>query len=173
MDKTKGTSTRGKRVPRNVIEFGHLLRQLREYYGLSQHELARRSGVPHHTIHRLEAGQIPKPGFDDIARLARYLNLDLNMMGILLGLWEPEEPNRHTDPELQRQLAALRDLAQQLSPEEQHQLVLQLRPLVTYWSREGEQRELPEWLLKRLSRPRQPQEEPHPSNEVEGEGRLG
>lgn len=141
---------RGKRTRPEVAEFGTILRQLREHYGLSQHELARRSGVPHHTIHRLESGQIPKPGFDDIAKLARFFNIDLESMGVLLGLWEPDEGSRARDPELRRHLESLNEIARRISEEDQHILAIQLRPLVTYWS--GQKSDLPEWLLQKLAR---------------------
>lgn len=140
---------RGKRVPPELVEFGKVLRQLREHYGLSQHELARRSGVPYHTIHRLEAGQIPKPAFDDLARLARFFGIDLVAMGVLLGLWEPEEVPAGLDPELHQHLEQLRNLARKLSPEDQHTLAIQLRPIVSYWS--PEKSALPDWFLELIS----------------------
>ncbi len=140
---------RGKRVPPEVAEFGKVLRQLREHYGLSQHELARRSGVPYHTIHRLEAGQIPKPSFDDLARIAKFFGIDLEAMGVLLGLWGPEEIPAALDPELHQYLEQLRRVASRLSPEEQHTLAIQLRPLVSYWS--PEKTALPDWLLELIA----------------------
>ena len=146
---TKAKELRGKRVPPEIAEFGKILRQLREHYGLSQHELARRSRVPYHTIHRLEAGQIPKPSFDDLARIAKFFGIDLEAMGILLGLWGPEEIPAALDPELHQYLEQLRRVASRLSPEEQHTLAIQLRPLVSYWS--PEKTALPDWLLELIA----------------------
>ena len=51
------------------------LRKLRESKGLSQRELAKRSGVPSATINRLERGN-DRPSFKDAKKLADALALD-------------------------------------------------------------------------------------------------
>ena len=51
------------------------LKELRESKGLSQRELARRSGVPVATINRLEQGN-DRPSFKDAKKLADALALD-------------------------------------------------------------------------------------------------
>lgn len=152
----KGMSeTRGQHTPENLVVFGQLLRRLREYYSLSQHELSRLSGVPLHTIHRLEQGQIAKPFMEDIAKLAKFFGLDLNTIGVLMGLWDPDHLDEEIDPELSRLLMLLRQITRELTPEDQRRLALQLQPLVTYWEvRRGEtkvKRELPPWVLQMVT----------------------
>lgn len=64
--------------------FGALLRELRERCGLSQAELARRAGVNHTTISRLERGQ-RHPSRLMVLRLARALATDESMTARLLA----------------------------------------------------------------------------------------
>lgn len=146
------SETRGQHTPENLVVFGQLLRRLREYYNLSQNELSRLSGVPLHTINRLEQGLIAKPFMEDIVKLAKFFGVDLNTIGVLMGLWEPECLDEGLDPELARLLSLLRQTARELAPEDQRRLALQLQPLVTYWEvKRGEAkvtRELPPWVLQ-------------------------
>ena len=55
------------------------LKELRESKGLSQRELARRSGVPTATINRLEQGN-DRPSFKDAKKLADALALDIPVL---------------------------------------------------------------------------------------------
>src|SRR5215472_6060796 len=55
--------------------FGELLRRLRIGAGLSQEELARRSGLAERTIARLEQGRSQRPHPESARRLARALEL--------------------------------------------------------------------------------------------------
>ncbi|HXS62582.1 MAG TPA: tetratricopeptide repeat protein [Streptosporangiaceae bacterium] len=56
-------------------QFGELLRKLRIGAGLSQEELARRSGLAERTIARLERGRSQRPHPESARRLARALEL--------------------------------------------------------------------------------------------------
>lgn len=143
------------RASDKMKEFGLLLQRLREYYKLSQYELSHRSGVPIHTINRLEKGQIPKPGIDDLAKLAKFFNLDLNAMGVLLGVWE--EPHEHAiaSERLRRSLEELSSLSRELSPPDQEQLSVHLDPILYYWTarvRGQGTAPLPPWLIETLQK---------------------
>jgi len=64
---------------------GERLRTEREKQGLSIRELARRSGVRHATIVRLEAGGSDNITTDTLLRLCRTLRVSTDY---LLGMWE-------------------------------------------------------------------------------------
>jgi ribosome-binding protein aMBF1 (putative translation factor) len=49
--------------------FGAHLRDIREGKGLSQRELASRSGLSHTAVSRIESGDRPHPGFETIAKI--------------------------------------------------------------------------------------------------------
>ena len=56
-----------------TVRLADALRELREELGISQSELARRSGVPQSTISRIESGDF-SPGADTLLGLAKGLN---------------------------------------------------------------------------------------------------
>lgn len=56
------------------------LRQLREANGLSQAELARRSGVPQSTISRLEAGEVGTVNLAHLEKLADALGVNASAL---------------------------------------------------------------------------------------------
>lgn len=148
---TSTTTRRGTRSTEHVRRFGELLRELREHYNLSMNELARQTGIPLHTIYRLEQGQIPKPALEDLAKLAKFFNIDLNLMGVLLGVWDLPSRKTTLTNELSRSFQFLESAAEKLTEEEQHEMTIQLRPLVQYWTRQSEQKPgLPDWLVSRL-----------------------
>ncbi|MCC6629683.1 MAG: helix-turn-helix domain-containing protein [Chloroflexi bacterium] len=94
------------------------LRDLREFHRLSALELSRLTGVQHHTLLRLEKAEIPKPGIDDLAALARFYGLDLNHVGALAGVWVAEDDNGLSLP-LREAIVEARQAATPLSPLEQ------------------------------------------------------
>ncbi len=57
------------------LPFGDQLRELRETQGLTQEELAERSGVSKETISLIERGQVRRPHADTVARLADALGI--------------------------------------------------------------------------------------------------
>lgn len=57
------------------LRFGDQLRQLREGGGLTQEELAERSGVSKETISLIERGQVRRPRKDTVTRLADALGI--------------------------------------------------------------------------------------------------
>jgi transcriptional regulator with XRE-family HTH domain len=52
------------------------LRMARQGRGLTQEQLADRSGLPQTTISDIERGAIKKPSWDAVARIARALNYE-------------------------------------------------------------------------------------------------
>lgn len=56
---------------------GQLLKRAREAKGLSQQEVARRSGLAMSTVRNLERGNTPNPGFFTLLACSRALGLEL------------------------------------------------------------------------------------------------
>lgn len=54
-----------------------LVRQVRESLGISQQELARRSGVLQQTISKIEKGETVNPGVETLNTLARAMGCEL------------------------------------------------------------------------------------------------
>jgi transcriptional regulator with XRE-family HTH domain len=73
-------------------QFAQTLRTLREGSGLSQADLAALTGVPEHTIYRLEHCGIKKPTLFEVVRLGAYFGLTPEDIAALFGAWELQEP---------------------------------------------------------------------------------
>lgn len=59
-----------------MATIGDKIKAFRGYYGYSQPEFARMTGISQKTIHNCEAGKfIPKP--ETIAKIEKYFNVDL------------------------------------------------------------------------------------------------
>ena len=84
------------------MTIGERLKSLRELKGLSQNELARRAGINRPTISELESGRQQDVTVETARRLARALEVSLNM---LVG--EDEEETQAAD----EALVGARDLA--------------------------------------------------------------
>lgn len=69
------------------VDFGIRLKQIREYNGLSQRELAKRAGVPHSSISMIEQGQ-NSPSVNSLAKIlggipmsiAHFFSCDLSLL---------------------------------------------------------------------------------------------
>src|SRR5687768_4846527 len=77
--------------------FGALLRRLRSAAGLSQEELAERSGVSRNGISDLERGLSQAPRFETVRLLADGLGIDQDERSALIaaarpGLWQNTSP---------------------------------------------------------------------------------
>jgi transcriptional regulator with XRE-family HTH domain len=59
---------------------GEAIRRARSRQGLSQQELAARSGVAYATVRKIERGETANPGFFTVADIARALGLRLDVM---------------------------------------------------------------------------------------------
>jgi transcriptional regulator with XRE-family HTH domain len=59
---------------------GEAVRRARSRQGLSQQELAARSGVAYATVRKIERGETANPGFFTVADIARALGLKLDVM---------------------------------------------------------------------------------------------
>jgi len=73
-----------------MVAFGELLRQLREQAGLSQRGLAQAAGWNPAVVNRLEHGERPPSGPDQVLVLAGALRLDQRQRDALLvsaGFW--------------------------------------------------------------------------------------
>ena len=73
------------------MTIGERLKRLREIKGLSQNELAKRSGVHRPTISELEAGRQQDVTVETARRLARAL-------GVSLGLLAGKEDDSEVEP---------------------------------------------------------------------------
>jgi transcriptional regulator with XRE-family HTH domain len=58
------------------VSFAQRLRELREAAGLSQYELARRSGVSKQALSKLEKGE-RQPSWETVRKLARALDVSV------------------------------------------------------------------------------------------------
>lgn len=90
------------RTVRFIGHFGDRLRLARQRKGLSQRELARRSGVGHDTVSRLEKAPKPEGSIDHLLRLQGAL--DLCSIEQLLGGFEVF-PSQQLALELNEELA--------------------------------------------------------------------
>jgi transcriptional regulator with XRE-family HTH domain len=70
------------------------IRELREQAGISQRELARRSGVHYMSIYQWEAGK-HRPRFDQMRAVARALGVSMDDIDLV----EVSENERHDAPE--------------------------------------------------------------------------
>lgn len=68
-----------------VPEFGEALRDLRRAVGMSQRELARRTGLDFSYISKLENGRMPPPAGDTVVSLATALDLPPEELLALTG----------------------------------------------------------------------------------------
>jgi transcriptional regulator with XRE-family HTH domain len=59
---------------------GEAIRRARSRHGLSQQELANRSGVAYATIRKIERGETANAGFFTVAEIARVLDLNLSAL---------------------------------------------------------------------------------------------
>jgi transcriptional regulator with XRE-family HTH domain len=59
---------------------GEAIRRARERKGLSQQELANRSGVAYATVRKIELGETANAGFFTVAAIARSLGLNLTTL---------------------------------------------------------------------------------------------
>jgi tetratricopeptide (TPR) repeat protein len=66
-------------------EFGTRLRELRKQVGLSQRELADKTGVHFSYLSKIESGVMPPPSTQVILRLAEVLNADKDELMLLAG----------------------------------------------------------------------------------------
>jgi transcriptional regulator with XRE-family HTH domain len=73
-----------KVVQRNGLEFGNLLKGLREKRGVSQSKLAERAEFDHSYVSRLESGA-RMPTRDAVERLAEALNLEQTQLDAMLA----------------------------------------------------------------------------------------
>lgn len=84
-----------------MSEIGNRLRTLREQAGLTQYELASRSGILPATISRIESGITPDPRQDTMRKLAKALGVSV---GVLIG---SDSVDEEINAERQRILAIL------------------------------------------------------------------
>ena len=70
------------------MQLGEKIRQRRVQLGLSQHELAQRTGIPQSRISELESGTRSQMSLKNLRNMARALQISADD---LLGTWEDEE----------------------------------------------------------------------------------
>ncbi|HEX3778335.1 MAG TPA: helix-turn-helix transcriptional regulator [Pseudonocardiaceae bacterium] len=73
------------------VSLGTFLREARETAGLSKLQVEAMSGVGRMTIQRLESNYYSEPSPDDLARLARALELNDTDLFLLAGLPVPQQ----------------------------------------------------------------------------------
>jgi transcriptional regulator with XRE-family HTH domain len=73
------------------VSLGTFLREARETAGLSKLQVEAMSGVGRMTIQRLESDYYSEPSPDDLARLARALELNDTDLFLLAGLPVPQQ----------------------------------------------------------------------------------
>lgn len=88
---------------RTVLQFksvtlGERIAAKRKTLGWSQNELARRAGVNHPTLFKIESGQRSNPSIGTIVKIARALGTTAEL---LVGA-EPAEPRRRTKADAER-----------------------------------------------------------------------
>lgn len=66
-------------------ELGQTIAQRRQERGLSQYELAERTGIHRSLIGRIESGEIRRPDPAKLARLAAALDLSTELLHVLAG----------------------------------------------------------------------------------------
>lgn len=128
MAKVTTETQRGRRADPNLAAFGALLRDLRERLGISQRELGRKVGLPHHFINRLESGLLPQLDLRDAVKLANFLGVSLETIAALTGA--DIAPSQEVG-ELSRQLATIE---RRLDAEQRRRLAVHLEPIFAYWS---------------------------------------
>jgi transcriptional regulator with XRE-family HTH domain len=74
-----------------AVSLGTFLREARETAGLSKLQVEAMSGVGRMTIQRLESDYYSEPSPDDLARLARALELNDTDLFLLAGLPVPKQ----------------------------------------------------------------------------------
>lgn len=62
-----------------IQELGALVRSRRTATGLTQAELARRSGLSRNTLNRLESGLFPDLGLKKVAAILEHLNMEIDI----------------------------------------------------------------------------------------------
>lgn len=77
---------------------GRAIRRHRDAAGLTQQELAARSGISDKKISRMEAGFMQDPGFGDVIPVAAALGLSPNAIAEVSGLWAPALRASMQDP---------------------------------------------------------------------------
>jgi transcriptional regulator with XRE-family HTH domain len=117
---------RGARADPRIRDLGHVIREIREKLGLSQRQMAERTGLALHTIYRMENGQMEHLDIRDAYRLARFLGVDLEAILLLLGEEIPEG-----DAKIAARLARIE---RKLDSEQREKLRIQLEPILAYWS---------------------------------------
>lgn len=106
----------------DAVQFGKMLRSLRLQRRINISDAARTSGVPDHTINRLEKGEIEKPSFEDVVSLGfRVYGLSPDHMAALAGLYPAPEADDETFP--QRVVNALQHLRIYLSEQDRAEQV--------------------------------------------------
>ena len=154
----------------NLEEFGSQFRTLRESFGVSMKQLVRDTGVPFHTIKRLERGEIPNPGMRDLVALGQYFGLSPNDIARWMGLIpqsevDDEETETGLGPEATSTLETVRNYLMQLDEERQARVATMIAALIYADQRVesiGVEREdameempnLPEWLIKKTRKRR-------------------
>lgn len=63
--------------PESYVPIGRVLKQIRQTRGLTQVELARRTGIDHRTITAIETGRILNPSLFNLKRLTQSLGITL------------------------------------------------------------------------------------------------
>lgn len=81
-----------------IVTLGERIAARRKAMGWSQNELARRAGVNHPTLFKIESGQRTNPSIGTIVKIARALNTTAET---LVGA-EPAETRRRTKGEAER-----------------------------------------------------------------------
>lgn len=92
--------------------FGERLRAARDFRGMSQGELAQKTGLPPSSIAHFEAGG-RKPSFDNLRRLATHLNVTTDY---LLGRVAEPEQAAAADP-LYRHVSQISDADRDIAEE--------------------------------------------------------
>lgn len=80
------------------MTLGERIAARRKTLGWSQNELARRAGVNHPTLFKIESGQRVNPSIGTIVKIARALGMTAES---LVGA-EPAEPRRRTKADAER-----------------------------------------------------------------------
>ena len=108
--------------------FGASLRNLRRAAGLTQRELAKRSGLDFSYISKIENGRLPPPAADTIMVLCRVLNVQPEELLALTGKIPSDvQANVSTSPSAQRFLREAQ--AMKLTEDEWSHLARSLRRL--------------------------------------------
>jgi transcriptional regulator with XRE-family HTH domain len=58
-----------------MATIGENLKRIRATRGITQHQLAKRSGLTYSTLAKIEGGFVKKPGVQMIAKIAKALNI--------------------------------------------------------------------------------------------------